>query len=498
MTGRDACVNSRNFLPLPVIQAAMWAAVALCFLQVASFIQHYILGVFAMDSWQMLREAAVNGLDLTDFLSKHAGADQTAQPLHWLLFLVHYTLYDIDFMVESLIGLAFAFLSFLVLHWYIATESPLLSKQQPVLLALATIAVAALLASLNSPATFTMSIVALSYALLLIFFLCVGVAWRAIQGGTLWSLGLAVVVLGVAADSIGILAAAAMVFAVLLTGFKSGNFRRALQVASVILLGLGLARLGYLLLGTEFGPPWPSPALADRLGRLFAGAGDWWRWLTIPASASVAFYGQLRGFFGEHWETAQTVLGILVLAGHVWFWLAALRLRPTRCWFAAVCLMLFCYAVIAGVVYARVWLSGAVYLNQARYIFLYQLAPVALVLMAVAWRAAEPDRRAARLALVGITSILIALQVPLSQYTWKTGPFVLRFQQRMAEQLELIARDPTIVPKGCLPLVYPCRVPLAEREELIGILRDRHLNLFSPQFRRRHHLPPWTEQPPVR
>jgi len=68
----------------------------------------------------------------------------------------------------------------------------------------------------------------------------------------------------------------------------------------------------------------------------------------------------------------------------------------------------------------------------------------------------------------------------------------------MAEQLELIARDPTTVPTGCLPLVYPCRVPLAEREELIGILRERHLNLFSPQFRRRHHLPPWTEHAPVR
>src|SRR5690606_29773373 len=110
-----------------------------------------------------------------------------------------------------------------------------------------------------------------------------------------------------------------------------------------------------------------------RIAGLSAQWRDAWQWLATPLTGGLASAPALRWLAGDSgWLAARIALAALVAAAHVGFWWRALRERPGATWFLAVALMLLFYAMVAGVLFGRVFVRGAGFLDQGRYAVFYQ------------------------------------------------------------------------------------------------------------------------------
>jgi hypothetical protein len=193
----------------------------------------------------------------------------------------------------------------------------------------------------------------------------------------------------------------------------------------------------------------------------------------------------LRGLVGEHAPLLRNGLAIALLAAHAWFWWTALRLRPGASWLAATMLMLMFYAHVAAILMARVFVKGAQYLEQERYVSFYQFGIIALLLMGMAWVMQRPEPRARRwLAAVAMSVLLV--QLPITYLAKQRESGIGTHNRRMAISMAKVARDPLHPPVDCPGAMNLCTLPPERRIELVRLLRDNHLSLFSPQYARRH------------
>ena len=478
-------------------QALMLVLVAAAFVNAALYIHVAANPLIASDEWYFLdaflREAINGSLGLGDFLVKRAGLDHS-QPLGKLLLLFHYHYFDLDYTVEAWIGLLFAFFGFAVLY-RIAVDGLSESARPAFFIAMA--AIAATYVSLNSSQVFTYSLLTLAYSILFLVFASIHGAWKVLSGRSVLWLGVPFLALGIAADNVAAIAAVALLATTAFIGWRMGRSRSAWTAALAIVGVLIASRVFLMTFGEIRGTTQAvfNVGVAQRLQGLWAGADASWQWLLIPASASIAWTDQLKYYFGPDWETAQIVLGAVVLLAQVWFWLAASRTKPSSALFAAICIMWVGYGLWAGILYGRVFARGAEYLQQPRYVLFYQLDVIALLMMGIARvasstqtdpaqiKSTQPDRRKA---FIAIALAIIAVQIPLSWSSWAGTPFQLKYYQRMATQLQQLAQDPGTVPAGCVPILVVCQMPVAQRTELVRLLQSHHLNLFSPDFQRRH------------
>ena len=180
-------------------------------------------------------------------------------------------------------------------------------------------------------------------------------------------------------------------------------------------------------------------ALAGNLPELLAG-------VHVPLVAALLQKSQLSRLFDAHAGVAEWALAAMVAGAHACFWWRALRRRTGAPGFAAMVLMLYFYAAVAGILVARASLYGANYFWQPRYVILYQLSVVALVLMAidamVTVRGAGPQARGApamRVAGLAIAGAILLLQFKLSVATWGSVQASSRFQARLAGQIGALA-----------------------------------------------------------
>jgi len=187
------------------------------------------------------------------------------------------------------------------------------------------------------------------------------------------------------------------------------------------------------------------------------------------------------------------VLRVLFVCAHGVFWWMAWTRRTSKAWCVAVATMLLFYGLVAGVLIGRVPQFGENAFLQPRYVVFYQLQVVALLVMAACW-IGERERTRVSGAVTGaaLTAcvVLMALQVPLDRQAWRRAPFQQVFVHKIAAQMDRLARTPETPPAPCLPQVTVCRMDPQTRVRAVVFLRDAHLNLFSPAFRRRHGFAP--------
>ena len=189
---------------------------------------------------------------------------------------------------------------------------------------------------------------------------------------------------------------------------------------------------------------------------------------------------------GEQAAVARQAVAVLLLLAHGWFWWSALRVRAGSAWLVAVTLMLVFYAHVGAILAARVFVRGVAYLEQPRYASFYQLGIVALLLMAMAW-VLERRRAAPRHALAVAAIAVLAVQGVASHAARERQPHIEANNLKMAMDLARVARDPTgPVPADCFPGMDICVLPPDRRAELVAIMRENRLQLFSDQYVRRH------------
>lgn len=452
------------------------------------------------DDWLYLdtivRKCAQGALGLGDFFGKRGPLDH-AQPLRKLILLFHYRYFDLDYSIASLIGVlaAFANLGFL---WALV-RSTVADGAAAGRIRLHFLALAAVYLSLNTAVTLEWPLLAMSYTnhtFLLGFFLA---AWWAIHRGHGWRAGcalfLSAFVLDLVADDTGLIGSLAVAFAAVVGGGRRRGWRAALGTAAP----LAAAYLAYAVfrhavtMGLPPPDPHPEQSPALLLAGLLAQLPRLPLALLTPLVASVAHRFQLRPLLGPASAGVEWAVAAVMVAVHAWFWWRALRGPRRPLAFLATCLMLYMYGAVAAMTLTRVSLHDVAYYWMPRYVLIYSLNVVAILLLAIDRCGSTPGSRGAateaRL-MAAFACALILVQVPWSLQTWRSVRYLSHNQREMALDLGRIAKDPTAVPADCSQRLAICQYDPDERRDAIRFLQRNRLNVFSPSFQDRHRLYP--------
>src|SRR5690606_10132573 len=150
----------------------MWALVALVLANAAVYVRAGAWSLIASDNWNhvhpLLRDLAAGDLGAANFFVQRAGVDH-AQPLMKLVMAVNARWFGLDFMLEGLLGIAFAALLLVVLYRLALADAP--GAPRPLAFRIGFVAVAAVLLSLNSTFIYIYPMVTMWFALYALAFL---------------------------------------------------------------------------------------------------------------------------------------------------------------------------------------------------------------------------------------------------------------------------------------------------------------------------------------
>ena len=449
------------------------------------------------DGWYFLEHFLPRYFDgslgILDLFMKRNGVDH-AQPLQKLLLLFHTRFFDMDFRIEGLIGVLIGIL------WCatIARElyrQPAGSLAQRAATALGALLVFALGLSLNSTNVFTWPLVTLGYIALLL-----GTAYFVLAMNSygrprpLLAL-VSTAALGMCIDSQAIVTLLATLMA--LAPMRSGNRRAAwLQVAAAI-AGLAAARLCLWLIarhaGLEGGSGVDMRAFVSALAAPDAVTG-----LLIPFSDSLIHVEHLARHFPETYPRMMVICAAVVASLHAWFWARAYLAwrsdRYGRVIAMSVFLMLLAYGMTAAIIIGRVPTFDWNYLHQPRYVHSYQVSLVALAIMLQATiRDARPICFARLLEpTIGVivSAGLLFAQFTVSRDSWVLPHYLTPYWQNAALVMQRLANAPQAAPGQCPDIMVVCEYAPERRKQVMDMLVQRKLNVFSPNFQMRNRLYP--------
>ncbi|WP_159017377.1 hypothetical protein [Cognatiluteimonas profundi] len=444
------------------------------------------------DAWHYLAsfvEKASRGmLGPSDFFAKRTAIDHSL-PLHKLLLLINYRYFHLDFRLDAFVGLGFAIATLLLLRGVLRQSVGEAFYTAPAQVGF--IALSAVYLSLNASVIYEWPLLTMGFSTLFFSFLLFACSWQACSRGRYGALLLASAACLIVADDGGIIAIIAASGALVLLAAMGCNRRSALVAIVVLAVSIVGYKVAYQLLA----PPYQPVPLAPNLEAILSSPALMSRltdWIRIPLSMSVLQASQSQAIFGGQGHRVEIALAASIAIAHLLFWWQLLRKPPSMAGHVAACAMFLFYGLCCGVLIARVPALGDIAFRQPRYVIFYQLNIVALMMLAVQSFAGARQHRQARVMAIGLLAaslVLVLIQVPLIRNGWKRQPFAHHYVVQLAAQMDALANDPGAVPAHCLPQLTICGMPEAKRAELMALLRNEHLNLFSPDFRATHGLP---------
>jgi hypothetical protein len=443
------------------------------------------------DAWYYLgafvEKASRGSLGISDFFVKRTSLDHSL-PLHKLLLLANYRFFRLDFSFDAFVGIGFALGALLVIRRTL--RQSVASQFNTVAAQVGFVAICAIYLSLNATAIYEWPLLTMGFCTQFFFALLYVASWqtcvRQRYGVLVLLAGLSLVI----ADGGGIIAVLAAIGALGLLAIRAGHRRPALISIALLVASILVYKIAYQLLAPPYAVAPVGPGIAALLTSPHL-AGRVITWIQLALSSSILHPTQTQAMFGDAGPRVDMLIALLLAVAHVAFWWQAFKRRPTIASHFAVALMLLFYGLWAGVLIARVPGYGDGAFTQPRYVIFFQLNIVALLMMAVDRLGASQGLRDAKSASIGLmlaSLVVIAVQVPVTRNAWKRQPFESHYVQQLALQMDQLAADPAVVPKNCLPLLTVCRMPEDQRLQLMALLQNEHLNLFSPSFRARHDL----------
>lgn len=438
------------------------------------------------DAWYFMDtfiRSAVNGqLQLADFFVQRGPSDH-AQPLQKFVLWSHLRLAHLNFKVEAVIGVAAGILAYGFLAWLLFKYSSPGRERVRAMAGACLVFVVGL--SLNSTNLFTWSLVTLGWVLLVVCFLywallgrdgaITPVAWLGLVGTFLMSLLL---------DE---LAYPTFIAAVLAVVLRDGWTRPAKGILLGLAGGVGLFAGRMLLL--KLSPGQSAAEYSEGSGSQLLSTlmqPDAWKLIVVPLAESLIHQSNVENVAPRLVGTVSWGLAAVLGLAHVIFWIRVFagKTRPAPVLFVvSVAMMLFFYATIAGIALSRIPTFGMDYLHQPRYVMMYQLNIIALVLMffgPAGERDHQSDFAYAGLLRAVAFIFLVAIQLPLSKLAWNSAPYVRNYAaQAERALLELGANPRTLPAEGCPPILTVCGMPTSKRMELMGLLKKHHLSLYA-------------------
>ena len=466
-------------------------------LSVVAFVVRATTPFVIADDWFYVAKLIVpwkqGRLKLADFFISRGPTDHV-QPLYRLILLVQTEWFHMDFTFEAIVGVAFAMAC--VYLWYRLAHHELAKNPRAAIAThLIGLGMVAVIFSLNARGVFDWPLVALAFmgifavSVLLAATLTLAERPTALAIASLSGLTLLVFFVD---DTYGILAVTCAATLLALMGIRRQIAPRAWISAVAAMVAV---MVGYVVICHELfpyvGKANPGPGIAPMLEFLKGHWGEGFKLIVIPAGTPIATPQRLVQIFKASQSSLPWILGCLALpvcVANVWFWVNYLRRRPSPLSFTAAGLMLFFYMSLAAIVVARLPRFGFDYLNQGRYMQVYELQLVAVLMMSAQVLSERPDTPVGKKVLVVAVLALAGLTGIYAILVHREVPYIQSFQKRIAAQIEQFGSDPGSPPENCMAnYVTPCANWSREaRFEVFKVLEQGPYNVFSPTFRRWH------------
>ncbi len=464
----------------------VWSGVSLLVVFVLAFVWAAASPVVKGDDWYyadtLIKHFQDGNMGVLDFFGKRIG--DNSQPINRLILLAVTAWFQMDLTLQGMLGVLIALACAVSLSWFALRAWPATGKivWARVLLP---IGFTAIFLSLNPvglfgwPLVTTLTFMGTLGAIVYIY----AVAGMAKPWTWAWVMPAALVTL-VLLDTFGILAVMATIVLFIHRAFSGPKDGRVhtIAAASAAFVALAAYQYGYRHITGIQSTPLTGDNIAAAMGYFSVHLGEAWKTAVIPFAISVY---QPLGEPGHTWQVL-IPLAVLVWCGHVWFWREYLRNSGHRLAFLGGGLMLYFYATVAGMLLDRVPRNDFDYLFQPRYVAFYELQLAAMLLMAVVILSRKPAREMVGTVVVVSISMMLVLNVYFEGRAWSSVKYMRAFDAHLIQQINELAADPARLPDNCNPQITPCRWPLDKRVEVLQVLRQGDLNVFSPELRQRH------------
>lgn len=464
-----------------------------------AYVMHAAIPTVFEDGWwfsdTFVRHYLDGQLEVADFFRKRAAGFDHAQPLHRLFLLANVAWFDMDFMFEGLVGALFG-LGFLCLLGALVARELRAAPGTWLTRELVFVGLTVSIFSFNERELFTFPLATFAYMYILGVTLYFVALRHCVANARPVLLFITTLAACVVLDTSAVLGAACGCALVAFIAVRDRRIVHAARNIVAIISSVVLYRFVY-----AFFLPMPDASPVDamaRVGHLLDHVGEAWKLLVIPTGDAVIATSRVATELDSRWVWPVAIpAALLMLAGHVWFWRRYAPHREARLPFVAAGLMLFFYAVVAGIVWGRVADLGFDYLSQPRYLVFYALQPIAM-LMLWAFLAAQARRPVAGAMLqtarprtpilAGVVTGLAALAVYFMSCVNYEMPFLRDYEYKMARLIVDFSRNPDVLPSACKTVVVEaCDWSAQRRNSVIDVLQRGHLNVFSEAFVQRHH-----------
>jgi hypothetical protein len=485
-------ITAYQFSKKDLLKAFILLTISASFLNVFYFMCSSAIPIIQEDAWYFLDVDVIKwaneGFHAQDLFVKRGLVDHV-QPLNKFFLYLNYRLFNLDFRFESLLGffglisIAIAF----IYHFFqrIRQDSFPLVSSLIFLMAMFT------LASLNATGLYSWTLVTFSFLPLGIAILAAWCVWQIVSRKQIFlTLPFLLVAFVVVGDTAAIILWVSIAITVLLLNFKDTNllFRSFAWLAAIgIYVGLYFLILNYKFLLAESGPAVGQPInLLDINFYLES--------IRIIFSSTLVQAQHLEVFGGKA-KLVSWIIAIPVFYFYIRYFLRLLLTKKSyeNIDFVITFILVYATVSIAAIVFGRVPEFGLEYLNQPRYVLVYQLIPFALLLN---WSYSTrlsliSNQKLGSVAVIAMFVIFSFVQLGYDAKAHKSVRWISQWVSNQVDAISNYASNPQLASGNCTLHSKPvCSLPMDKRNQLLSFLISHQLNLFNTDFQWKYRVFP--------
>ena len=440
------------------------------------------------DGWYFLSQFLIpwyeNGFNLTDIFVLRGHGDH-GHPLHRILLYLNAQIFDLDFRLEAIFGILFLILIcwMLIEHFrrnvYNFTEDFTTTFFLICLILIVT--------SFNSTTVYTWSLVTLGYMIVflnVVFFILLS---KYLNSKKYKKLDIKLLLMGIATlligdDSgslvVGIAATSLLVVALLKCSRNIATMSGLLVVIIILYQCFKLVAYHYL---NDTGA---TDSFSNFFIFMLQNIKDLPNIFLVPFANGLMNETHLKEIFVAP-EIASGILGYVVILMHIFCWIYFIKNRLYNKSYLPLFLMLYSYALIAGIIVYRVPDFGINYLHSPRYFSSYQIGFWGMILgmIMIYIHKMETTNIKQKSIFVGVFTILLLMHIWYIDKAWNHQVYIKKYNENEANRMLYLAGEQALdMPCKKDSRVRICTMNPQERDRVLNFLKENKLNVFSERI----------------
>lgn len=485
--------NSQNSY-VKISTLGVFIITMLCCMNVLYFVGQAVNPLIQSDAWYFLdtniRKWISHGFNWSDLFVKRGLVDH-AQPLNKFFLYINYRFLNLDFAFEALVGLTgyFSIILFFLYHFISKLLNGATTAQNTIAFLMALL----VFTSLNATGLYTWSLVTFSFLPLFIAFSCGWLSWHFLhkKNVTVCILFFLLSTLAIG-DTASIILWATIATTIVITSFSKDSefFKRG--ALWIFIAGLFIVSI-FLIINWNFLLNKTNTSAAKETQLHLTDPSFYLESIRIIFSSSI-----IHGTHLSHLGSTSKFLSWLIALPLLFFYLKHFfdliknRKSLNEMDFIISFILIYASISIVAIIVGRVSEYGITYLNQPRYLVIYQLIPFSLFLKWAFSDTSDKERRQKiSFSVVSVTLFIFLSLVELKESVsaYRAVPWMWKWSIDQTKVISNYLNNPNLPAGNCTPHAIPiCGLSKEKRNELLKILRDNKLNIFSWNFQNKYRL----------